>query len=286
MWWKSGKSAARAAMSLAAALWLGACSPQIMEGGQNARTSQEARNALSEMSAALDRASFEFDGEVHWQDAGSASEPAALFHGGSSPSAFYVMLSVTPKDGGFADDMEIFTRGEEVYMRFADEVNWEAVGGGERKSVREEIDNWDPRAHVKRMQALAQNVVFNVPPRGDAGIIRVELDPKALLAELRRDIAGRSAPEPASTERAVEHLSAGSKVDDRPYDGDEELSGTYIVTYDVKTALPKRIEYIERAVYADQGARTDDTTRYVFTFRRFGEFVPPDLVGIPERRGG
>ncbi|MBT9281977.1 MAG: hypothetical protein KM312_04880 [Hydrogenibacillus schlegelii] len=280
------------AAGLSALVALAACSAP---GGQERaaapdRGPAEARVALETVAAKLAETAFQFDGEVHWQSNGGGSQPAALFRGSASPEAFYVRLSVTPEDGGFADDMEFFARRDQVFLRFADEVDWHPAEA-DRAATLQELAHWDPRAHFRRMAHLAGKIEwgsperFTAPVEGETAFLQVVLDPTAMRAELAEK-ASRRAPETPDGDAAVERLSAGSRVDDRSVDGDEALSGTYLIAYDRATGLPKRVEYVERAVYTEDGQRNDDTTRVVFTFRRFGTFTPPDLTGIPGAPAG
>lgn len=274
-------------------LLLSACTPRVQGDAEGASA------ALDHLHRRLLEESFAFDGSVSMRKEKSYGDHIAVVTGLVQKNRdLYMNVSTSPEGNGAMEDYDIFTSGRDLYMRFADEVEWQPV---QHRSdfINEEIDHWNPLAHFERMRRLAQRIYFDRKASGDLSTLVVELDARLLKQNFIENVKNRlAAKRNGDPGTKFERLSTGNAGDDGVVKELEALQkeirqgvddlertlaidGQYFLSYNNKTGLPTKLVYRQQINYTEGGEPNYENSKLELVLRDFGTNEDiPDRLGL------
>ncbi|WP_028987750.1 hypothetical protein [Thermicanus aegyptius] len=273
---------------------LGGCAPRVQ--GENAG---DAAVELDRLHRKVLENSFAFDGSASLRKEKFYADNIAMVTGLVQKNRdLYMNIATAPEANGAMEDYDLFTSGRNLYMRFADEVEWKPVAN-RTPFVDEEIDHWNPLAHFDRMKRLAHRIYYDRKGPGDLSTLVVELDSRLLEQDFLDNVRNRlaSKDQRGGTSR-LERLSTGNAGDDgvarelqslkeeaskglQQIENTLNIDGKYILSYNNKTGLPTRLVYRQQINYTDQGEPNYETSELDMVLRDFGtDEEIPDRIGI------
>lgn len=284
-------------ISILLLLLLAACTPRV-EGGDR----DEAAFMLDQLHQKVLQTSFAFDGSVSMRKEKSYGGQIAVVTGLVQKNRdLYMNISTSPEGNGAMEDYDLFTSGRDLYMRFADEVEWKPVAS-RTEFINEEIDHWNPLAHFDRMKRLANRIYFDRKGPGDLSTLVVELDSRLLKQNFVENVKHRfAAKEKGDEEARLEQLSTGNAGDDgvlrELMDLRKEISqglddlertlsidGKYIISYNQKTGYPTRLVYLQQVNYTEGGEPNYENSQLEMVLRDFGTDEDiPDRIGLKQK---
>lgn len=261
----------------------------------NEASREAPKETLQQLKQALSNESYRFDGSASLRGDNFNHENIMSFTGVVNKNKdTYLRLLTAKQENGAMEDMDLYARGDQLYTRFADEVDWQPVS--ERSPLVEmEINHWHPVAHVERMQHMSKHIE-SVKSRGNIETIRVVLDNEALKNEfldnirariVESDTAGRKELfRSLSTGQSGEHgileefegLTNAMKQDFAELEQTLDIRGEYTIHYDKSSKRPTKIIYLQTTDFGKDGRTESEISETEITLTRYGEErVPTDL---------
>lgn len=272
---------------------LHACTNNEITVQSSAALSQE----LAQITSALQQQSFRFDGTSSLRGDNFNHPNIVNFTGvvGQDQDT-YMRLLTAQEENGLMEDMDMYANGGQLYMRFADQVDWDTVDSN--ALLETEMNHWHPLAHLQRMQTMVKSIE-RVSIKGNINTIRVFLNEQALHDELlsnvkerirsfdntaRKDIIQSLSTGVAGEQGIMEELEGlhnTLKQDLDDIERNTNISGHYTIQYDKKTKLPTIITYVQTTSYSQDGRNETEISETDITLTRFGEdTIPTDLPKI------
>lgn len=260
----------------------------------DARMEQEAQTAqiLPQMQRALEQESFRFDGSASLRGDNFNQQNIVTFTGYvDEGERTYLRLLTPQEEHGIMEDMDLYADGRDMYMRFADQVDWEQIGDT-TPLLEAEMNHWNPLAHIARMQSIGKRIEL-VETKGNITTIRVVLDEEALKREFLDNIRERiDSFESVGRENMIQSLSTAQageqgileeldglhdalKLDASNLEQTTQISGLYTVHIDKQRKLPTQMTYLQTTDYSEDGRNVTERSQIDITVSRYGERTPP-----------
>ncbi len=264
-------------------------------GDEATQSSTALAQDLIQITNALQQQSFRFDGTSSLRGDNFNQENIVNFTGVvGHDRGMYLRLLTAQEENGLVEDMDLYAKGNQLYMRFADQVEWDTVGNSS-SLFETEMNHWNPLAHLQRMQTMTSNIE-HVSSKSNFGTIRVFLNDEALQNEMINNIRERvDAYDNKDRAELAKSLSTGVageqgimeeleglhnilKQDLNDLDRTTRISGHYTIQYDKKSMLPTKITYVQTIDYSHDGRNETEISETDITLTRFGEnSIPVDL---------
>ncbi len=269
---------------------LGACN----NGEGSKSSSEDSRRVLEDMGNELQQQSFRFDGSSSLRGDNFSHENIVNFTGivGKDRNT-YLNLKTAQEENGVVEDMDLYAKGDQIYIRFADQVDWEPISEPS-PLVEMEINHWNPIAHLQRMQTMSEHVEY-IGGKNNIESIRVVLDSEALKNDFLNNIRARMMEKDSpgkkdmlrslSTGQAgeqgvleeIEGLYDALKQDFAELERSIGIRGEYTIHYDKVRKLPTRITYTQTTDYSQDGRNETEISATDITLTRYGENrIPTD----------
>jgi hypothetical protein len=275
-------------------LIIGACSGR----SNSLDRSAEGYHVLNQLHDTLSTQSFTFDGSTSLNGEDFNANNIATFTGHMAKNRdLYLNLTTAKEENGIMEDMDYFAKENKIYMRFADEVDWQPVLA-RSPLIEDEVNHWNPVAHFERMSNMAQSI-RHLGGGKKIESIRVVLQPDQLKNEFLQNIRDRlKNPDlnqngvsfqslstgVAGEKGVIDELSAVQETIQKDFDEMADtlsMSGEYIINYDARYKFPTSLTYIQKAEYTEGGERQTETSKLRMTFRDFGkEVTVPGTSGL------
>lgn len=280
----------RLIISILLMIVLGACN----NGGYKS-DKEVSSQVLQEISSTLERQSYRFDGSTSLRGDNFNHENIVNLTGYVDKNRnTYLNLKTPQEENGLVEDMDLYAKGDQVFRRYADQVDWEPVGD-RTPLVEMEMNHWSPQAHFQRMQSMASRIE-HLGRRSNIETIRVILDRDALKNDFLSNIEARifenSSLDKSDMFKSLSTGQAGEQGVMEEIEGlhntlkqdfDElhrsiGISGEYIIHYDVSRKVPTQITYTQMTGYAQDGRNETEISKTDIKLTRFGEGqIPTDI---------
>lgn len=256
---------------------------------------EESGQVLQQLSNTVEQQSFRFDGSSSLRGDHFNHENIINFSGvvGKDRNT-YLRLLTGKEENGLMEDMDLYAKGDKLFMRFADQVDWEQVS--ERTPLVEmEMNHWNPIAHFKRMQTMSKHIE-NGGGKTNISTIRVVLDDNALKNEFLENIRARLVESDStgrqgifkslSTGQAGEHgvleeadgIYNSLKQDFDDLERTVRVKGEYTIHYDKNQNMPTQLTYIQTIDYTQNGRNETEISETDIKLTRYGDDrIPSDL---------
>ncbi|MBO8170594.1 MAG: hypothetical protein H0Z33_01765 [Bacillaceae bacterium] len=249
----------------------------------------------------LDQDRYYFDGSAQLRSDSLLERNMVVFNGRVADRRnVWMNLQLSFPDQGSVDEMQVASRGEQLYTRFSRDQEWNRVDGNDRV-WNDEFNNWNPVFHFNRMQSLKQQVetVRDPNPDDDLVLIRVVLDPDLLKKQAVTELKNQSAGEINQLE--LKRLGQKLQIDDRQQLKEFSQSlqkqsreteqmiadmantlkteGEYILAIDTTSYLPKKMELHLDTRYVLEGEQVHENMRVEMYLRDYNANVDmPDIL--------
>lgn len=259
----------------------------LVSCGTKESSLENSRQILSDLSNATIQKSYRFDGTSSLRGNNFNQQNIVNFTGVvGNGGQTYLRLLTAQEDSNIMEDMDLYVHHDQIYLRFADQVDWEPVQD-QKELVESELSHWSPQAHFDRMLRLAKSVEYG-GKKANISVLRVVLDEERLKDEFLQDVRTRVQGDRSTRmQKITKALSTGQageegliKEIESLYQSLEEqlaeaeqtvkISGEYTIHYDTKEKVPTRLVYIQTTDYSEDGRNESETSELDITFTQYG----------------
>lgn len=269
----------------------------LLSGCNTKDTSLEnSRQILSQLGDATIQKSYRFDGSSTLRGDNFIQQNIVNFTGMvGNDGQTYLRLLTAQEDSAIMEDMDLYVHQDQIYMRYADQVDWEPVQE-QKELVESELSHLSPQAHFDRMLRLAKKVEHS-GKKANISMIRVILDEDQLKNEFLQNVRSRvHGDRSTKMQKITKMLSTGQAGEEGILEEIEGLyntlqeefaeleqnvriRGEYTIHYDTNEKVPTKLVYIQTTDYTEDGRNESEISELEISFTQYGS--PRVKIDLP-----